>query len=97
MKLKEEKQREANKKKENEEKEAKKEKENKKSKESCAMGQGVSPRRASAPMQHSCAARKDRAKPATPTVKSMTMSELVEEQQVLRLAPRFLAVHPVPQ
>ena len=47
-------------------------------------------------MQKLCAPRKDRAKLATPTVQSMTLVEHVEEQQVLRRSPRFIAVHPVP-
>ena len=96
MKLKEAKQSEANKKKEKQEKGAKKKKKEKKSKEASATEQRVSPRRASAPMQQLCASRKDRAKHATPTVKSMTLVEHVEQQQAIRRSPRFLAAHPVP-
>ena len=95
-KLKEEKLSEANKKKEKEEKDAKRKKKDKESKESSATGLRVSPRRASAPMQQLCAPRKDRAKHATPTVKSVTLEEHVEEQPAIRSSPRFLATHPVP-
>ena len=95
-KLKEEQQSEANKRKEKEEKDAKRKKKDKKQKESNATERGISPRRAPAPLQELCATRKDRAKHATPTVKSMTLVEHVEEQPVLRRSPRFLAVYPVP-
>ena len=96
MKLKEQKLSEANNKKENEEKDAKKKKKDKKAKESIATGLRVSPRRASAPMQQLCVPRKDRAKHATPTEKSVTLVDHVKEPQAIRRSPRFHAAHPVP-
>ena len=96
-KLKEEKESEANNRKEKEEKDAKRKKEERKQKVSSARERRVSPRRAPAPMQHLSGERKDRAKHTTSTRDSLTLVELVEEQQqaILR-APRFLAVQPVP-